>query len=258
MKTIFAVSGIVIKELYRRKDFYVLFFLTAVMTLLLGALNFFNDTHIVRYVKEISLLLIWISSLVIAITTTARQIPAERESRTIFPLLAKPISRAQLIVGKFLGCWFASGLALAVFYAFFALVVGSREPDMLYNLLLQAIWLHWVCLAVIVAMSLLGSLIFSSTASNATICFICVLGIMLLGSHLNKFSLKMSEFAGLIVSGVYYAMPHLEWYYTSDLVVHNQGVIHWLDVCGATLYGGIYTAVLLGAAWILFRRKSLA
>ena len=58
MTAIFAVAGIVIKELRRRKDFYVLFFLTAVMTLLMGALTFFNDKSIVRYIKELCLLLI--------------------------------------------------------------------------------------------------------------------------------------------------------------------------------------------------------
>src|SRR5881397_1871412 len=119
MNTILAISGIVIKELYRRKDFYVLFVLTAVITLMLGSVRFFDDPKIVRYLKEIVLLLIWVSALIIAITTTARQIPAERENRTIFPLLAKPVTRGQVIVGKYLGCWLACGLALVVFYLFF-------------------------------------------------------------------------------------------------------------------------------------------
>src|SRR5436190_1764845 len=127
MKTTVALAGIVIKELYRRKDFYVLFVLTALITLILGAVKFFNDEHIVRYLKEICLLLIWISALVIAIVTTARQIPAERENRTIFPLLAKPVSRAEVVLGKFFGCWFACGIALLVFYVFFAVVSASRE-----------------------------------------------------------------------------------------------------------------------------------
>ena len=81
MKNIFAVAGIVIKELYRRKDFYVLFILTVLICLIMASVNIFNDKQIVRYLKEICLLLIWVSSLVIAITTTARQIPAEREQR---------------------------------------------------------------------------------------------------------------------------------------------------------------------------------
>src|SRR5437867_1505677 len=101
MNTIAALSTLVIKELYRRKDFYVLFVVTAILTLVMGSVNFFDEAKIVRYVKDICLLLIWISSLVIAIGTAVRQIPAERESRTIFPLLAKPVTRGEVIVGKF-------------------------------------------------------------------------------------------------------------------------------------------------------------
>ena len=93
----------------------------------MASVNIFNDTEIVRYLKEICLLLIWISSLVIAITTTARQIPAERENRTLLPLLAKPLTRTQLILGKFLGCWLACGLALLCFYVFFGALAASRE-----------------------------------------------------------------------------------------------------------------------------------
>ena len=129
MNKAFAIAGVVIKELYRRKDFYVLLVLTAVITSLLGMVNFFNDPRIVRYLKEICLLLIWISSLVICITTAARQIPAERESRTIFPLLAKPVTRWDVIFGKFLGCWIACAIALAVFYLFFAIVSEARGRD---------------------------------------------------------------------------------------------------------------------------------
>src|SRR5215472_17529413 len=127
MNTVLALSQVVIKELYRRKDFYVLFVLTAVITLALAWANLFHDPKIVRYLKEVVLLLIWISALVIAITTTARQIPAERENRTIFPLLAKPVTRGQVILGKFAGCWLACGLALIVFYLFFGVISGSRD-----------------------------------------------------------------------------------------------------------------------------------
>src|SRR5579859_7520873 len=104
MSNAFAVAGIVMKELYRRKDFYVLFVMTVLICVVMASVTFFNDAKIARYLKEICLLLIWVSSLVIAITTTARQLPAEKENRTLFPLLAKPLSRTELVVGKFLGC----------------------------------------------------------------------------------------------------------------------------------------------------------
>src|SRR5437764_15327290 len=112
MKIIWAVAGVAVKELYRRKDFYVLFIITILICLIMASVNVFNDNQVVRYLKELALLLIWISSLIIAITTTARQIPAEKEQRTLLPLLAKPLTRTQLLLGKFLGCWVACGLAL--------------------------------------------------------------------------------------------------------------------------------------------------
>src|SRR5207248_1494381 len=77
VNTVLAIANVTIKELYRRKDFYVLFVLSALITLMAGSASFFNDTSVVRYLKELCLLLIWVSALVIAVTTAARQIPAE-------------------------------------------------------------------------------------------------------------------------------------------------------------------------------------
>src|SRR6516164_136228 len=150
MNTVFALASVVIKELYRRKDFYVLFVMTALITLIMGSVTFFNDPKIARYLKEICLLLIWISALVIAIGTTARQIPAEQENRTIFPLLAKPVTRGEVIVGKFAGCWLACGLALLVFYVFFGIINGSRQGNWPVGHYLIAMWLHWMMLGIVV------------------------------------------------------------------------------------------------------------
>jgi ABC-type transport system involved in multi-copper enzyme maturation permease subunit len=257
MNTILALSGVVIKELYRRKDFYVLFVLTAVITLLMGSVSFFHDTKIVRYVKEIALLLIWVSALVIAIATTARQIYAERESRTIFPLLAKPVTRAQVILGKFTGCWLACGLALVVFYLFFTVVSGSREHHWPLLNLLQAFWLQWVMLGIVVALVLLGSVVFAAPSSNATICFVVVLGILLLGRHLNQVALQQPEPLSTIIYTLYFLIPHLEWYDVRDLIIYDWNLVGWLDCALATLYAAVYAAFLLFATWLVFRRKAL-
>src|SRR5689334_8613531 len=160
MNIVFALTSVVIKELYRRKDFYVLFVMTALITLIMGSVTFFNDPKIARYLKEICLLLVWVSGLVIAIGTTARQIPAERENRTIFPLLAKPVTRGQVVVGKFAGCWLATGLALLMFYLFFGVISGTREQQWPVGAYLQAMIMQWAMLAVVIALVLLGSVVF--------------------------------------------------------------------------------------------------
>src|SRR5688572_9409770 len=103
MREITAVAEIVLKESSRRKDFYVLLILTALVCLVLASLTFFDEKGIIRYLKEFCLLIIWLSTLVMGLVISSRQIPSEKESRTIFPLLAKPISRHQVLMGKFFG-----------------------------------------------------------------------------------------------------------------------------------------------------------
>ena len=103
MKNIFAVAGIVIKELYRRKDFYVLFILTVLICLVMASVNIFNDKQIVRYLKELCLLLIWVLHRSSSPSRRPLKNPAlEREQRTLLPLLIKAADAdAALIFGKF-------------------------------------------------------------------------------------------------------------------------------------------------------------
>jgi len=258
MNTVFCLAGIVIKELYRRKDFYVLFVVTALITLLMGSVNFFHEEKIVRYIKDICLLLIWVSSLVIAIATTARQIPAERESRTIFPLLAKPVSRGQLIAGKFVGCWLASGIALLVFYLFFAIVVGAKEGHLPVGQYVQAFWMQWSMLAIIISLVLLGSVVFTAPSSNVTISFAAALSILILGGHLHRLAALQPHLLGMLLSALYFLIPHLEWFYAvRERLIFDQGLLAWGDVTLATAYAAAYVGLSLCATWLLFRRKIL-
>ena len=257
MNKIFAVAAVVIKEIYRRKDFYVLFILTALITLATLVMNFFHDDQIVRFIKGLCLLLIWISSLVIAITTAARQIPFERESRTIFPLLAKPIARWQVLLGKFVGCWLATGVALIVFYIFFALVSASREHTLPVDAYFQAFWLHWQMLGIVIAMTLLGSVGLSTPAANMTMVFVITIGILSMGGFLHLVASRMSEPSASILTAIYFIIPHLELFNMNELIIHDWPIAPWLDVLVATLYGLAYTTFFLLAACMVFRRKAL-
>jgi len=257
MKNIFAVAGVVIKELYRRKDFYVLFIVTILICVVMASINIYNDAHIVRYLKEICLDLIWLCTLVIAVTTTARQIPAERENRTLLPLLAKPLTRVQLILGKFLGCWLACGLTLLCFYAFFGALSASREHQLPVANYFQAALLHWFMLGIIVAFALLGSLIFAAPSSNATICFVLIGGIMFVGRNLDRVALTLREPTRTIVYWLYFVIPHLEFYDMRDLVVHDWPTVPWLYFGLALLYAVFYMGVFLIGACLVFRRKAV-
>jgi ABC-type transport system involved in multi-copper enzyme maturation permease subunit len=258
MNAIFALSGVVIKELYRRKDFYVLFVLTALITLVMASANLFNDNRIIGYLKEICLLLIWISALAMAVGTAARQIPAERENRTIFPLLAKPVTRAHVIAGKFLGCWLACGIALLMFYVFLGVVCGSREHHWPVIIYIQALWMQWMFLAIVISMVILGSIIFAAPSSNATIVVVVVLGILLLGEKLGLVAIHQPEPLRTITYAVFFTIPQLGFFNLQEFVIHDSSPVGWINIALASLYAMAYTAFFLMAAWLFFRRKALS
>ena len=67
----------------------------------------------------------------------------------------------------------------------------------------------------------------------------------------------MGGLRGTIVYAIYYLIPHLEWYDVREYIIHDWGKIEWLACGGAAVYGMLYSAMLLGCAWLVFRRKTL-
>jgi ABC-type transport system involved in multi-copper enzyme maturation permease subunit len=257
MNAIFALASVVIKELYRRKDFYVLFIFTVLITLVMASANIFNSDSITGYLKEISLLLIWISALFMAVGTAARQIPAEIEQRTIFPLLAKPVTRAQVILGKFLGTWLACGISLVVFYVFLDVVSASREHEWYLVNYFQAAWLQWMFLAIVISMVLLGSIVFAAPSSNATICIILVLGILWMGKQLDIVAEHQKEPVATIIYIIFFTVPQFAFFDLREFLIHDSSPVEWVNMALASAYAAAYTAFFLFAAWVMFRRKTL-
>lgn len=259
MNPILAVAGVVVRELYRRKDFYVLFVLMALigLTLLSGNVIKGDKDKIEGYLKEICLLMIWISSLVIAIATAARQLPAERENRTLFPLLAKPVTRAQVVAGKFLGCWLACGLALLVFYFILLVVNASLEHEWHLAEYGAAFWMQWMFLAVVISFALWGSTEFASPATNATICFLVLAVILLVQQHLNNWALAQNQPGQSILYVIYFALPRPEWFDLREPLIFNRGWPGAGEFVAVSIYGATYTVFFLLATWLGFRRSSL-
>jgi ABC-type transport system involved in multi-copper enzyme maturation permease subunit len=240
----------------RRKDVYVVILLAAVLTVLAASVNFFNDDRIVRYLREVSLTLVWIGSLVLAVISIARQLPNEHSNKTIQPLLAKPISRAQLLLGKFVGCWLANGLALLILYFLFLSASSLKGGQISTVGCLQAFFLHWLFLAIVISGALLGSLIFTAPSSNAVIALITTGGLLFVAQHLNKIALRMEEPARTLLYGSYYLVPHLEWYDTRLLIIHNWPPISFTAILIAIAYAALYSGILILVAILIYRRKT--
>ena len=67
----------------------------------------------------------------------------------------------------------------------------------------------------------------------------------------------IAQVGGIILSAMYYAIPHLELFDVRDLIIHNWPSIPWTIWSIAVAYALIYAALLVLGAWLVFRQKSL-
>ena len=190
MKTAFRQFRALVKlsflELWRRNDIFALVLLGLALMVPLSMASPFGADGASRYLDEAALLLVWGFSLFIALGSGQRLLAPEFEARTIYPLLANPISRRRLLVGKYLGALAASWSALAFFYVLFVGSVLLRGGAFAAELP-QTLALHFAFIALAVAVSLLGSLLMSASA-NCALSSIVLVGMFFFGRRLPEYA----------------------------------------------------------------------
>lgn len=254
MNTVLVLAGVVWREMLRKKDLYVVSLLLAALTLMLLTVDTFGTENVSRYLLDLGLLLIWMLSIMLAVTFAARQIPEEEKRGTIFPLLAKPVSRMQLIVGKWLGCWTASVCATAAFLAFLLAVIYLRGGEVDGSALLQCGLLYAVLLGIITAVTLTLSTRMTYGAA-ATTSFVLQAAVFML---VPRIPVMVGYEHGLRRSAlmiIYYLLPHYELFDMRRRLVHGWGTVPWSVFGLIVLYGMVLTALFLLLAWAAYRRK---
>jgi len=195
--------------------------------------------------------------LAIAIFIGVGLVYKETDKRTLYTLLSKPVSRAQFILGKFLGL----GLTLAVntalmsfgFFAALYYVRGNFESVDKY--LWVAIYFVFMQLLLTTAWAL-----FFSCFSSPILSAVFTAGLFLAGS----FSQDLRELAAVVqvgwvkgaLSGLYYALPNFRNFNVTSAVAHGQ-VIPLAAVGLNTLYGLVYIGVVVAASVLIFQNRNL-
>lgn len=243
-------------ELWRRHDVFALLILALAVMLPLAMAEPFGAGGASRYLDEAALMLIWGFSLFIALGTGARLFPPEFESRTIYPLFAKPVSRRRLLLGKYLGAVMASVSALSLFYLLFAVSMGLHGGAWFPGDLWQAFALHVAFVALAVAMSLLGSLLFTVSASHV-LCTIVLVAMFFFGRRLPEFADAAASPASWIVKAAYVLAPHAEFFDMRQRVIHGWGKVDVVVLAAAIGYAVVYSAALLAFAGRALERRRL-
>jgi ABC-type transport system involved in multi-copper enzyme maturation permease subunit len=229
---------------------------------LIGQLTAGQD---VKIIKDLSLAATAVFGLFIAIFIGIGLVSKEVERRSIYSLLAKPISRPQLVLGKYAGLVLTLAVNVAVMtaaqYAVLAYLTWTSDPAIqsawdapgIDPALLKAIVLIFVELMLITAIA-----VFFSTFSTPLLSAALTFGLYLVGhfnADLRNFEVAVnSKTAAWIARGLYHVLPDL-----SAFDVKTQ-VVHGLPVPAAYMaltigYGALYIAVLLLTATFIFSRR---
>jgi len=251
----YALAHAVVLESARRKDLYVAVILAVIMIGAAATIGTFGVQGLEMFLKDVTLTVINLLSILLAVLFAARQIPEEVSRRTVYPLLARPISRGDLLFGKFLGAFTLSIIALSLFaavgmgaLAWFHLSVGA--------IFWQYLALRVFSLALVCAMTMTLSLFMTAPA--------CVTVSLLLAVGSSTFSqavLLLDGTAGkmgrLALRGSYFALPHLDLFDLSRKVSYGWKPVAGWVVASLFAYAMLYVALFLSVGAARFRRQAL-
>ena len=205
-----------------------------------------------KIVTDMGLAAINLVGVIIAIFVGIGLVSKEIERRTIYTIMARPISRAQFILGKYFGLVLTLLINVVIMAAvFFGTLWMDRAP--VHPALLQAVQLIFMELLLVTALAL-----FFSTFSSATLSGILTLAFYVIG-HLTADLKDLAEKtqSGLVkavMTGLYYVCPNLEALNVKGQASAGTAVAFSYQAL-ASAYGLLYTAMVITAACLVFRYR---
>ena len=240
------------RESLRDRILYNLLFFALLLIGFSALLGDFTIAEQKKIVTDLGLAAINLVGVIIAIFIGIGLVSKEIERRTVYTIMARPISRAQFILGKYLGLALTLlvnvGIMLAVFLA---TLLMDGVP--IHWGLFQAVELIYVELLLVTALAL-----FFSTFSSSTVSAIMTLGFYVIGhltADLKGIAAKSaSETVKAAMTGLYYLCPNLETLNVKGQAAMGTSVALPYQVL-ASAYGLAYAAVLITAACAVFNRR---
>jgi ABC-type transport system involved in multi-copper enzyme maturation permease subunit len=249
----FVIAKNTFKQAIRDKILYgilifALLFIGSVVVL--SSLSLGEDIFVIR---SFGLAGIYLFGLIITLFLGASTIYDEVERKTSYFLLAKPVTRADIINGKFLGLLAAFGattLLMTIAYIVIVFLSGGALDYMAF----LAVGLQLLEMAVLTGAIILFSVF--TTPLAAIIYTILVIYIGHLLSLIREFALKSEGLGKYILMAAYYFFPNLEKFNIRNLIVH-QLKISSVEILLTAGYAVLYVILVLYLAKTLLNRKEL-
>jgi ABC-type transport system involved in multi-copper enzyme maturation permease subunit len=233
----------------------ILYNLLLFALLLIGASMVLGELTIAekkKMVFDIGLAAINLVGVVIAVFVGIGLVSKEIERRTVYTIMARPISRAQFILGRYCGLALTLLVNVSVMLVVYLITLWVNQVS-LHLAMFQAVALIYVELLLVTAIAL-----FFSTFSSATLSATMTLGFYVVGhltTDLRTLAEKSTQSAVKAVTTVlYYVCPNLEALNLKGEAAAGLAMgASYLTLAAA--YGLLYAAVLVTGACFVFQRR---
>ena len=233
----------------------ILYNLLLFALLLIGASVILGELTIAekkKMVFDIGLAAINLVGVVISVFVGIGLVSKEIERRTVYTIMARPISRPHFILGKYCGLALTLLVNVSVMLAVYLVTLWVNQVDVHVSVL-QAVVLIYVELLLITAIAL-----FFSTFSSATLSAMMTLGLYIVG-HLTTDLKALAEKSAqssvkTVTTALYYVCPNLEALNLKGEAAAGLSMgVSYLTLAAA--YGLLYAAVLVTGACYVFQRR---
>lgn len=205
------------------------------------------------FILNLGLSLSWILSLTVSILLAARQFPDELEQRSIYPLLAKPVSRPQYLLGKWTAVTLAAS-ATALVLNIIALAASPWPSSISLLLLMQGVLLETAAVATAAAIAIALSLHFPKAVAVAVTALLVFAGTQLVTITQ---SLTVSSSWRSVAKWLTGYIPTFGKLDLINAISSGMPAITALDFVLRMTYAGIVTIFALAVAMLLLERKPL-
>lgn len=251
----FVVAANVFREVIRDRVLYLIgFFAIALVAaaILLPKVSASTQSQII---PDLGLATISLLGLGIAVFVGTGLVNKEIEKRTVYVMIAKPISTAEFIVGKHWGLSAVLAVLVAAMTGIFLFVLNTQQIAYSLNSILLSVLFQFLELSLMTAIAILFGVFTTSLLAMLLSFAIYLMGhlsrdLLALGSLANNSRLQQA------VEGVYLVLPDL-----TRLDLKNQAVYGLellpkpLELLGDAAYGLVYTMLLLAIATLIFSRR---
>lgn len=252
MRAIWIIAKNTFREIIRDQILYgilVFALLLIGLSLVLGQLSF---TEHARISADFGFSGMEIAAAVLSVFVGSTLVAREIEKQTILTLLVRPISRAQFLLGKYLGLALVSTLVLASLACVQGLVL------MAFELPIGVAFFEAITGVILEAFVLVAVAMFFGAFSRPTPTVIFSAAVFLIGHWIGslRFFIEKSdsrEFR-VLATMIVRSMPDLERFNWRSAPIYNA-VVPGSEVCMATAYAIGWITILLALTALIFRRR---